>query len=144
MPECSNDRCHDGWVEVTDAYAERTFPLPPPLALDATPEEQADHALRVEMATAKQLAAKGTVYPCRLCRPSQFYKWARGCFGPEHDAASCSDCQSDGTAPLPPHTARRPRRSRSSGDPGPTEPPPEPEEDLGGGNMFGSRRADLA
>lgn len=71
-----------GWRRVLPEYAARMFPMP-----EATLEHPVDQAT-LEMLQAlvqeRREAAEATSYPCRTCRPSQFYRWAGGHYSPDH------------------------------------------------------------
>jgi hypothetical protein len=90
-PHCPCGRCHgDGWVEVQPGYARELFPDPTldKLAqLDDTARERLWAHLEVMRA-----AAERSVYPCKACRPVQFYRWAGGHLAPGHDPTNCSEC----------------------------------------------------
>lgn len=79
--------CDDGWVWVTASYA-----------MARATADEGSHA-----------ALMNTVYPCKHCRPAQFYRWAHGCYGVDHDAFNCPECQAAGTSGR--RRARGPLRS---------------------------------
>lgn len=133
IEKCSDDRCEDGWVSVLPGYAER-------VAADLAPSDDLSAAEREALATfaaSRRTAAANSRYPCRVCRRGQFFKWARGCYAAGHDAATCSHCREDGSAPLGygARSRRRPAEAR------PPERPPDPadSEDLGGGTLYDPR-----
>lgn len=83
-------RCEDGWVTVKDGYALHLYPDPDPIrmsALDPEVVEQIHDELRL-----KRAAAANSVYPCRTCNPSLFFRWAGGHFKLGHDYAHCDEC----------------------------------------------------
>lgn len=74
-------------------------------------------------------ALLNTVYPCKTCQPTLFYRWAGRHLDSDHDRQSCVECKA-----LDPTTFRRgkakaPGRMEIEGkpapntDPGPTPPP---------------------
>lgn len=88
-------RCTDcegtGWRRVLPTYAEHMYPSPAADLLGAQLGEAAFAEL-VRQTDMKRAAAVNTVYPCRTCRPNQFYRWANGHYGAEHDADRCPQC----------------------------------------------------
>lgn len=56
---------------------------------------------------------KGDVYPCRVCRPEDFARWAGGHFAADHDRAACVECRTG-----PPKARKRRGAGRE-----PTPPP---------------------
>lgn len=105
MADCTAPGCEHGWHYVALPYAEH-------LAgdNDGTP------AWRARVA-----ALLNSVYPCRVCKPAAFFRWAGGHFAADHDAGSCPDCATPG------QTRRRaPARTAASHEPPPVgEPPPD-------------------
>jgi hypothetical protein len=101
-----------GWVHVLPSYAEHRYPQPRLTDLgdlsDAEAERVAAHY------AGRRHAALNTVYPCKGCRPTQFFAWCAGHHAPDHGGAAgnraeCPICKPpDGEAPT---TARR-RRGR--------------------------------
>lgn len=68
--------CDHGWRQVKPAYAEH-------MVADITDEAERRH---------RYAAALNTWYPCRNCRPVQFYRWAEGHWLVDHDVSSCEAC----------------------------------------------------
>lgn len=130
--------CVDGWVFVQDGYVDRLAPVP------FREAEQSDevYAALVAANEARRSALARTVYPCKDCRPTQFFRWAAGHFAGDHDRTACPDCRDGRVA----GTGRRRRRAQ--------EPPlPEPPPDLddgpepvpaGRGDDWSETRRDLA
>jgi hypothetical protein len=63
--------CAAGWRDVTDEYAKH-------LAPDDL------HA---------QAGLRNSVYPCRQCKPKQFFRWVEGHYGPGHEPEACDSCR---------------------------------------------------
>lgn len=63
--------CEGGWREVTDVYAEH-----------------------LAGGDSVQLAAlRNSVYPCKACKPAQFFRWVQGHYGPGHEPEACDACK---------------------------------------------------
>jgi hypothetical protein len=94
--------CDRGMIHVSADYAARQYPdwTDEQLA-HLSPEQRADATLRL---TERRHAATNSVYPCRRCRPEQFYRWADGHMKPGHDPARCGICNDP---PSPHRTAKR-------------------------------------
>lgn len=107
-----------GWVQVTAAYAEKLFPLPPAATL-----EDADHAAAfaalAEAVERRRRAAADSWYPCRECEPSLFYRWAGRHLDSKHDRAGCAECSLEDE-----EKRRRPRTERAA--PAHAAPAPSP------------------
>lgn len=65
-----------GWVQVRPEYAERVA-----TRSDGTRDEQ------------RYQSALLTVYPCKVHRPAQFFRWLEGHYGPDHDPHDCEPCR---------------------------------------------------
>lgn len=78
-------RCDHGWVTVGGGYVDDWSKLPDHVKVAEGDREMVLRARRVALAE--------SVYPCKVCRPSAFFRWAKGCGTPGHDAASCDLCQ---------------------------------------------------
>lgn len=37
-------------------------------------------------------ADRNTVYPCKVCRPREFFRWCEGHWSSDHDRAACPTC----------------------------------------------------
>lgn len=89
-PAAPCTRCDGGWIEVRPAYAEHMHPDPDPEHVaHLTPDELAVVREQLEL---KRRAAANSVYPCKVCRPQMFWRWAGGHFKPGHDPLSCDEC----------------------------------------------------
>lgn len=82
------DRCEFGWRTVSDSYPERLVPTPD---LSGLPPDLAAVARRDIEARRASLA--GSVYPCKECQPTLFYRWAGGHLASKHDRGDCEECQ---------------------------------------------------
>jgi hypothetical protein len=51
---------------------------------------------------------KGEFYPCRVCRPAQFFRWVGGHYNRDHDRASCPECRTPGSTSSARKRERRP------------------------------------
>lgn len=78
VPVQDEHSCEGGWVQVQPKYAEH-------LAAQVAPEGTPGYRLALA-------ALLNSVYPCQVCRPAQFYRWAKGHWRPDHDMADCPDC----------------------------------------------------
>jgi len=87
-PSC--DKCEHGWRTVGDGYVERVVHRP--TILDDPSSDPADRAIEMARYTVQINGARSTVYPCKDCQPSAFYRWAEGHFESDHDRAGCSVC----------------------------------------------------
>ena len=88
---CPCGRCHGTrWIEVQAGYVDRLAPDPDTLDLAAMTDDQRAHALAV--ARSRRAGAADSVYPCKACAPTQFYRWAGGHLAPGHDATDCAEC----------------------------------------------------
>lgn len=77
---CEN--CEHGWRRVDpDLYGERLFPMP-----EGASVAQAEEVYR------NRAMYGPAVFPCRDCLPSQYDRWANGCFRAHHIASKCSLC----------------------------------------------------
>lgn len=80
-------KCEHGWVHVRPAYAEHQVPMPDTDGLDA------ETVAAVEREVARmRAAAADSYYPCRNCRPAQFFRWVGGHWEKDHDPGGCSEC----------------------------------------------------
>lgn len=78
-------KCDHGWMSVGGGYVTDHAKLP-------------DHVIvsdedRVTILRARSVALAESVYPCRVCRPRQFFRWVKGCGTVGHDVESCDLCQ---------------------------------------------------
>lgn len=123
-PECGGpckcERCHGArFVWVQPSYAETRLKV----------KDHSSQAAAVERAGLLQ-----TVYPCKVCNPKLFYRWARGCLASDHDPWDCPDCYEAGVVKgrkTPPEKQLSPSPSLRSLRPVPDLPQegPEPEAD---------------
>lgn len=129
-----------GFCLVRDGYVDKQAPTPA-----REPGESDEHyAGRVVENDARRAALAKTVYPCRECRPQQFFKWAAGHFGIDHDRQGCPDCR-DSRIPGP--GTRRRRRGGHDEPPLPDAPPDldeGPEPVAARGDDWSETRRDLA
>jgi len=89
--DCTCGRCHgDGWVQVQPHYAVEMFPDPTLERL--APLDEDGQAALWDHVRVMRAAAERSVYPCKACRPVQFYRWAGGHLAQGHDPTSCSEC----------------------------------------------------
>lgn len=97
-PNCPCGKCHGvGWAWVSAGYPLAQVPEPP-FDLLASLDPAATELLRSQLAAARAAAA-ASVYPCRACNSSLFFRWREGHLSDDHDRADCADCQSVGVAP---------------------------------------------
>lgn len=77
-PPVEEHSCEHGWMQVKEPYALH-------MASQRCEPGTAQHA---------QLYASflNSVYPCRVCRPIGFFRWATRHYEPGHDASSCAEC----------------------------------------------------
>lgn len=74
--------CEDGWVRVKEPYARH-------MALSKLGEGATDeHPAFAQL----YASALNSCYPCRVCRPVQFYRWAGRHYERDHDVSSCAEC----------------------------------------------------
>lgn len=92
LPECENDRCVSGFVEVIRTPFDETIPDP-------------DGSKRLA-----HIAEQNTVYPCKVCQPQMFFRWMRGHLDSDHDRRNCSEC-----GEIPGTSRRRGRPRHDSG-----------------------------
>lgn len=81
------ERCEFGWRHVGAEYAERLFPEPDVSNLDPTAAAQ-----RVAVVGAQRAGVLNSVYPCKNCRPADFFRWAEGHYASDHDRGACGEC----------------------------------------------------
>lgn len=74
--------CDDGWVRVKDPYARH-------MALTKLGEGADETHPRYAALFA---TFQNSSYPCRVCRPVQFFRWAGGHYSATHDASNCVEC----------------------------------------------------
>jgi hypothetical protein len=111
--------CDNGWRRVTEAWVEKRHPMP--VRRDGMDDATFAEAVRqVEM---RRAGSRETVYPCKVCRPTEFYRWATGHMEPDHDRSQCDECRD---AP----GGNRRRRAPTHGRVHEPEPMPEPPPDL--------------
>lgn len=102
-PDCSGE----GWRTVLPSYAEHMYPMP--MATLTDPLDAQALAVLQEATAERRAAAANTIYPCRTCRPQQFYRWANGHFTPEHDSDRCPQCSAIRRGKEPPMDDGPPR-----------------------------------
>ncbi len=85
-------QCDRGWVTVTAAYVDRYAPIPTPPDPTAPAATWAEYDQLAAHVHAIRAGLVNTVYPCRHCRPSLFYRWVGRHFEPDHDAGACTEC----------------------------------------------------
>lgn len=107
-----------GWVLVQEGYVDRLAPVPD-RAIDLTDDV---YDALVAANAARRAALARTVYPCKECRPAQFFRWAAGHFAGDHDRTACDECR-DGRV-----TSGRRRRRGGHEQPPLPEPPPDLED----------------
>lgn len=66
-------KCDHGWVTVGPNYVHEQAQLPDPEARVQVAD--ADHEAWLAQRAA---ALRSTIYPCRVCRPAAFMRWAKG------------------------------------------------------------------
>lgn len=71
LPPLPPHECVGGWREVTDVYAEHLAAGDP----------------------AKVAALRNSVYPCKQCKPTQFFRWVQGHYQPGHEPEACDACK---------------------------------------------------
>lgn len=99
VPSGGCGECERGWRTVKPAFAHHE-------AIKAGEEGTSAYAQRFA-------SAVNTVYPCRICRPGAFFRWANGHLDPEHERTDCVDCTT---------STRSKSRTKTSGSW--TPPPP--------------------
>lgn len=105
--------CDAGWRTVQPSYADHLYPAP---TLDEMAGlTEADQFVLLQQIETKRAGAARSVYPCRRCNPTAFYRWAAGHWSADHDPGGCADCM---TA-----QGRQPRRARSRPVPNSESPP---------------------
>lgn len=125
---CVGGRCDGtGFVRVSQRYVDRHAPMPnlPEPTNDA---EQHQYDAIMHEAAMVRAALANSSYPCPSCRPELFFRWQRGCLGPNHNIEKCVECSvARGVAP------KRRRRAREEETPDElrpasvnAEPPPTP------------------
>lgn len=83
-------RCDQGMVQVRPAYAEHLYPDPTAEQVAGlTAEQLAGVWARIEE---RRAAARWSFYPCRTCRPTQFYRWVGGHMDSGHNPTTCAEC----------------------------------------------------
>jgi len=80
------------WVQVTPAYAERLFPLPPQPSLEDQAHAEA-WAKIAEDVQRRRAAALDSWYPCRDCNGRTFHRWLGRHFDSAHVRAGCPECE---------------------------------------------------
>ena len=105
------ERCDGGWKPVTESYVVRLAPMPAPLdlALAAEPGMADAYDALVLEVEARRASLRQSVYPCKDCNSSAFYRWAGRHFEVNHDRTGCAECRE--------YDAQRRHRSRSSSSP---------------------------
>lgn len=117
---CRNGgRCAgSGWVQVTPAYAEKLFPMPPQPSLE-TQDQAAEWAAIAKGVESRRKAAADSWYPCKDCNGAVFYRWAGHHLESGHARSGCPECE------LAAELSGRPARKRDQYTPAPAGPLPE-------------------
>lgn len=108
MKECENPRCEHGWIKSADDYGEKVYPGPTAEQLGRLSDE--DRVALEIHTSAIQQALSDSMYPCKICRPAQFWRWQGGHWRSNHDRSSCDECNPKGAKTRsavmdpPPHT----------------------------------------
>ena len=70
--------CAGGWVYVSERYA----------------EYRAEDVARADEVPKQAIVAafRNSVYPCTVCRPDLFYRWAGGHLAVDHNRSECVEC----------------------------------------------------
>lgn len=112
MSGCTKCDGH-GWMQVAESYAIRNAERPK--ALDSA--DETERAAAQVLYDLRLASARNSVYPCRACTRTLFFRWAGGHLAKDHDRGSCDECRD---------TARTKRpRAIPSTEPDPFhEPPP--------------------
>lgn len=111
------EKCDNGWVTVRPSYAANLVPEPE-LPEAEGPEWDEIRAEMVADFERRRREAETHVYPCRICKPTLFFRWVERHYEPGHDAEGCADC-------IELRKGRRRSTSRTLADP--TPPPDLPE-----------------
>lgn len=106
-----------GFRYVQRAYAESEAKRR--MAASANPVTPEDDPSKYEGLVATFL---NTVYPCRTCNPSLFFRWAGGHLAADHDRDACGECIEAGSGSGRGRGA--PRKPFVVTPPPPAEPPP--------------------
>lgn len=72
--------CEGGFVYVGEKYAHA-------VALRRCDGKEDHPRFKIELDVARH-----NVYPCKVCRPAAFFRWAGGHYDSNHDASSCAEC----------------------------------------------------
>lgn len=88
--------CDRGWRTVGPGYVEQHAPWPAPPELGATPEQVAYYELAMVRCELRRKTLAETIYPCKTCNPRLFFRWAKGCLKPGHNATDCDLCDTPG------------------------------------------------
>lgn len=115
---CEAPRCEFGWVPVLESYVEREAPEPD-LPEGDGPELEAERAKIIKDWEVRRGGMRNTWYPCKLCNPRTFMRWAGGHLAADHDRSDCEQCEN-------PRGSRR-KGGRTLAEP--TPPPPVAEQD---------------
>lgn len=110
VPE-SEHVCEHGWVQVKDAYARH-------MAAQKVAEDS-------EQFAAAYASYLNSYYPCRVCRPVQFFRWAGKHYDREHDVSSCAEC-------IEAHTGNRRRATKATAMASGNVPSAAPRRDIDG------------
>lgn len=103
MAKCEKCDGH-GWRTVKEDYAVRTARRP--LHLDSPNPDDRQRASAIYEAAIG--AARNSVYPCRECNSSLFYRWAGGHLESTHDRSACVECQQPRKGRYTPKEPREP------------------------------------
>lgn len=76
--------CLGGWVLVPESYAVLLHPMPPEPPEYAGDDERAGWAKQVTDVTLRRAASASSVYPCQVCAPDLFVRWADGHYAAGH------------------------------------------------------------
>ena len=96
--------CVGGWMYVSERYATHLA-------------EETVHANTVPK-QAIVAAFRNSVYPCTVCRPDLFYRWAGGHLAAGHNRSECVECSERQSG------KRAPRQSAGAQSMTPDLPPP--------------------
>ncbi len=95
-PRPTGTRCRrclgSGFLTVLPDYADTQYPE----TLDLTTLSDAERAVVDFQRHMLRSAAANSVYPCRECRPEQFFRWLGGHWQPDHDKSACDECKAAG------------------------------------------------
>lgn len=87
---CTNPRCEGGWVTVHPGYGDKYVTAPDEELLAGLTD--AERVQVQQLVEGMRRSLDSSVYPCRACKPRQFFRWAGGHWSKDHDPASCTEC----------------------------------------------------